>query len=225
MAGFAITCSLLYVFRVAGFEFLNRYAFFTAFFAQAVVADMATLAVEAFLLKTSTAQRFIHDTVSRISVIAFVIGLVVVAWATPILRSEKLAGRPLSSFTELMRMPSTHESYYAQMQALAMYVTPEDIAIMPVTHDTFKLASIVGTRVVLSPFAFLVPDQVQRARDIDEFFDVKTTSMQRVKIMRRYGVTVIILPANNFKGSEFLSNEFGPPLIVDGYALFRPDTL
>jgi hypothetical protein len=67
---------------------------------------------------------------------------------------------------------------------------------MPIEHVAWNVSSITGARVVASLFAYRVPDYPVRVRDVRRFFSRDAASTERAAILRRYGVTKVLLTAS-----------------------------
>lgn len=116
------------------------------------------------------------------------------------------------SFGELLSLPPTNPAYSAQLGEVGRRLNASDVVLMPVEHEAWNIASITGARVVASLFAYRVPDFPARVRDVTRFFAPGRSPAERVEILRRYGVTKVLL-TQSVRGREAkLTLELGPPI-------------
>jgi hypothetical protein len=194
VAGLIVTFLALEIFRALGMEYGNRYAFFQAFFAQALVAELAGLGAVVLLGREDRlAGDFRFGSRLRVAVVLFAAATLVLTGAAPIAREEGRAGRPLLTPSRLAALPPTHDLYYAQLEAVGLRLDPGDIVMMPVEHAAWNVSAITGARVVASLFAYRVPDHSTRVRDVARFFSPGADDRERAATLRRYSVTKILL--------------------------------
>ncbi len=213
LAGFAATFLALQAFRVLGFEYGNRYAFFQAFFAQAFVAEAAAFAVALLLPATERLPENLRiGPALRKALLLFGGATALLTAAAPAVREESRAGRPLLTLRELAALPPTHDVYYARLGEVGQKLGPADIVMMPVEHAAWDVSSITGARVVASLFAYRVPDYNARVRDVARFFAPEADRSERRVILRRWGVTKVLLTPRVSDRERGMASELGPPI-------------
>ncbi len=74
------------------------------------------------------------------------------------MRAEAKEGRPLAGGGTLMAAPSYHDIYYSSLPVPKAQFTRDDIVLVAPGALAFDVPSITGARVVVSPFAYRVPD-------------------------------------------------------------------
>jgi hypothetical protein len=194
LAAFAATFLALHVFRALGFDYGNRYAFFQAFYAQAFVAE--AVGVAAVVLRRDREElprKLSNSPLLRSGFVLLGAAVLVLTVTAPVAREESRAGRPLLSFRELFDLPPTHDAYYARLGEVGNGLKESDVVMMPVEHAAWDVASITGARVVASLFAYRVPDFPARALAVHRFFAPEADRRWRGEILRRYGVTKVLL--------------------------------
>ena len=92
-----------------------------------------------------------------------------------------------------MAAGSSHYGYYASLDGLTPRLRATDIVLMPQKPVAWDVASITGARVVISPYAYRVPDYAQRVADDERFLAAGTDAAVRRMILQRYGVSKIVL--------------------------------
>jgi hypothetical protein len=223
IAAFAATFLALQVFRALGFEYGNRYAFFQAFFAQAFVAEAVGLAAAALRRdREELPAKLSNSPLLRSGFVllgAVALGLTATA---PVVREERRDGRPLLSFRELFDLPPTHGAYYARLGEVGNRLKESDVVMMPVEHAAWDVASITGARVVASLFAYRVPDFPARALAVHRFFAPEADRRWREEILRRYGVTKVLLTPTVADRARDLRGFLGPAVArTASFALFE----
>jgi hypothetical protein len=194
LAGFVTTAIALQVFRAMDYSYGNRFAFFQAFFAQALVADGIALGVRAlFDHRRAVSGAVPSGRTARLLPVVFAVVSIVMIGVAPAVRTESEAGRPLLSLRELMAAGSSHYGYYASLDGLTPWLRATDIVLMPQKPVAWDVASITGARVVISPYAYRVPDYAQRVADNERFLAAGTEPGVRRTILQRYGVSKIVL--------------------------------
>lgn len=213
VAGFIVTFLALEAFRALDMEYGNRYAFFQAFFAQVLVAELAGVGAVLLLGREDRlVDGFRVSPRARLAVLLFG-GVTLVLTATaPVAREEGRAGRPLLTLHALAALPATHDLYYAQLGSVGRGLQPEDVVLLPVEHTAWNVSSITGARVVASLFAYRVPDYPARVRDVGRFFAGNAESMERAAILRRYAVTKVLLTPRVLDQEAAMTEFLGAPI-------------
>jgi hypothetical protein len=215
IAAFAATWLALQAFQYLEFEFLNRYAFFQAFFAQVAVAEVIGVA---FLVVFGQHGRLPADIRPgrglRAALGVFVGMTIALTLTAPPLAADRADSHPLLGLRTLMALPSSHDAHYRRLAPLTVHFDASDIVLMPVTFDTFDLAAVTGARVVVTPHAFSLPDYKERLHDVGRFLSPSSTPETRDEIIRRYRVSKIVLTGEYRELAPQLSRRYGPPLAV-----------
>jgi hypothetical protein len=218
------TLGALAAWRLVGISFGNRYAFFAAFFAQFLVAEVMALGVLALVREPS---ELAPDRPWRWLDRPFSIGVLAVAclvWLpSPMIRQARKTGElgALPSPGELFDRPSPHDAYYDRFAALRPLVSRRDVVMMPHSRTVFDFASITGARVVSSPNAHQILDRNLRASDVARFFEDDTDRDVRVHMVDYYRVTKVLVPKDHFELAPALVEIFGEPVYQsDEYALW-----
>ena len=201
MAGFAATWLALQVWRHFGFSYGNRYAFFQAFFAQVLVAEVAAIG----LLQVFQQWTLVPDAQKLGAKLrwlepVFAVAAIALSLTAPIMRG------PVAGFRTLLALPSAHDAYYQRLGLLPRRLGRHDVVLMPFSYSTWDVASITGARVVIAPFAYRLPDFAQRVEDARRFFDTRSDSQVRAEIIERYKVSKVLLTP----GYLDLAGELGP---------------
>lgn len=209
------TLAALAVWRMMGFSFGNRYAFFAAFFPQFMVAEVMALGIFSLvgpLPELPPGRRHAAWDAPLLLIILFV---ACTAW----LRSPMLARAKqtkdwgtLWSPAAILKRPSSHDAYYERYSELRPVLSEADTVLLPESRAAFDLAAITGASVVISPNAHRVPDRVARSRSVRSFFNPKTRPEVRIEIARRYGASKIVLPRRDFGMLGTLTKSFGGPI-------------
>lgn len=214
VGGFVVTFAALQLFRALDYSYGNRFAFFQAFFAQAIVADGIAVGV---LLVFHQEQRRVPDLafgkIARAAFPAFAALAVVLSATAPIIRSEAKAGRPLLGIRTLLANTPADDAYYGSLDGLGSRVTRDDIVLMPVDTLAWDVASITGARVVVSLFAYRVTDYARRIEDVERFLSPGADLAIRRQILKRYNVSKILLTASYRSLTNELSS-FGTPVVL-----------
>jgi hypothetical protein len=222
------TLGALATWHVLDISFGNRYAFFAAFFAQFIVAEVMTLGIFALVgpLRELDEVRRWPWLDRPFVLVAFAVACL--AWIpSPMIEQARKKGvlGSLPSPRELAERPSPHDAYYRQFATIAPYVFRGDVVLTPVARTVFDLASITGARVASSPNALQVPDQNLRASDVGRFFGESTEPEVRANIARHYRATKVLLPSHLFRLADSIAATFGAPLYRDdAYAVWKLDT-
>jgi hypothetical protein len=229
VAGFGATFLALTAFRALGVEYGNRYAFFQAFFAQALVAELVGVAAVLLLGREDRlSEGLAIGPRLRVAILLFGAATLVLTATAPVAREERSAGRPLLTFRELAALPANRDQYYASLGDVGRRLGPGDVILMPVEHVAWTVSSITGARVVASLFAYRVPDFPARVRDINRFFTAGTDRALREEILRRYGVTKVLLTASVVEREKELARTLGdaiartPNLVLFGTTRVAP---
>ncbi len=194
VGGFLATFVTLEVWRALDYSYGNR--FFQAFFAQVMVAEGVGVGVLLGLRQEQRLSIAVEDRhVNRLAPPLFAAVAVVLSLTAPIIRSEAQAGRPLLGLRTLLARYSAHDAYYRSLDPLPALLTRDDVVLMPVERLAFDVASITGARVVVSPFAYRVPDYVQRVEDVKRFLSPGVPSVARRTMIEQYSVSKILLTA------------------------------
>jgi hypothetical protein len=214
LLGLAATLAALLFWRWLGFDYGNRYAFFMAFFAQFMLAEVMALGLLAVfrpLVELSPSRA--SATLDRPAAI-IVLACTLVAWVpSPMWKAQ---GSTVRSPLALLQMSSPHDAYYAKFPELRRYLSDRDVVLMWSSHLVFDVASITGARFISAPYTVRVPDQDARARDVHVFFDPATDSDERVGIAHGRGATKVLLLSWQFKLLDEFTQLFGEPLYRDG---------
>lgn len=214
LAGFAVTFLALQAFRALGMEYGNRYAFFQAFFAQVLVAELVGVGAALLLGREGRlANGFAVAPRLRIAILLFGAATLVLTAMAPVSREERRAGRPLLTFRELAALPATHDLYYAHLGEVGRRLGSKDVVLMPIEHAAWDVSSITGAHVVASLFAYRVPDFPVRVLAIHRFFAAGTDRGLREATLRRYGVTKVLLTASVVEREKELA-----PILGDAIA-------
>jgi hypothetical protein len=213
VAGFVATFAALQLFRSLGFDYGNRYAFFQAFFAQAIVAEAAGLSI-AILLRQRwrLPEDFSVQPALRAAAISYLGAVILLTVAAPAAWEERREDRGLLSFAQLAESPPTHDAYYAQLGEIGRHLSGNDVVMMPVEHATWNVAAITGAHVVVSPFAYRVPDYADRVRDVARYFSPGCPASERHRIARRYGVTKVLVTLRYLDRAVELAGALGQPI-------------
>jgi hypothetical protein len=217
--GFVASFAALQLFRALDYSYGNRFAFFQAFFAQALLAEAVAVGV---LLVSGQEHRASLSVprrgLSRIVFPVLAVATVALTLTTPLLRAEANAGRGLAGLRSLLGAASYHDLYYASLGVVRMHLTPDDIVLVAPGRTAFDVASITGARVVVSPFAYRVPDYAQRAQDVERFLAPGTSPFERAEILaRRHVSKVLITPPHLAIATELSS--LGPVVHSDAGAI------
>jgi hypothetical protein len=217
LIAFAATWCALQLFRFLGFEFLNRYAFFQAFFAQVAVAEVVGVAV---LLAFGQVRRLPADIRPgrgvRYGIFVLAGATIALTVTAPALATDPAPGEPLLGWRTLMALPSSHDAYYRRLAPLTDYLSATDVVLMPVTSDVFHVAAVTGAKVVAAPHAFTVSHYERRLEDVGRFLTPDVAPEARDEIIRRYQVSRILLTDEYRQLGPELSRRYGPPLAVTG---------
>ena len=219
LLGLAATLAALMLWRWLGLDYGNRYAFFMAFFAQFMLAEVMALGLLAVfrpLVELSPSRA--SATLDRPAAI-LVLAATLVAWVPSPMWKEH--GSKVWSPVDLLKLSSPHDAYYAKFPELRRYLSRQDVLLMPSSHLVFDVASLTGARFVSAPYTVRVPDQHARARDVRVFFDPATAPAERLNIAQRSRATKVLVLNWQFNLIETLTQLFGPALYRDqGCALF-----
>jgi hypothetical protein len=224
LLGMAVTLGTLMLWRQLGIDYGNRYAFFAAFFAQFLLAEVMALGLLGLwrpLCELSAARRW--PRLDRPLTLAIALGALTAWQSSPMWTEHGKAVRPPWT---LLREPSAHDVYYARFGALEPLLTRDDVVLARSDMMVFDLAAITGAHFVSAPYMVRVPDQTQREADVQTFFDPETSADQRQEIARRRGATKVLLASEQFALLEPLQLAMGRPLYQDDrLALFatQPD--
>lgn len=91
----------------------------------------------------------------------------------------------------------------------------------PSRHAVFDLGAMTGAHFVTSPYAVRVADAEARAADVRVFFDGTASAGARAEIVRRRGVTKILLSRDDLLLAPEIARTYGPALYQDAQlALF-----
>jgi hypothetical protein len=223
IAAFAATFLALQVFRALGFDYANRYAFFQAFFAQAFVAEAIGLAAAVLRRDREELQpKLSNSPLLRSGFVLLGAAALVLTATAPVVREERRDGRPLLPFRALFDLPPAHDAYYARLGEVGNRLKESDVVMMPVEHAAWDVASITGARVVASLFAYRVPDFPARALAVHRFFAPEADRRWRGEILRRYGVTKVLLTPTVADRDEDLRRFLGPAVArTASFALFE----
>jgi hypothetical protein len=218
LLGLVATLAALALWRSLHISFGNRYAFFAAFFAQFLVAEVMALGIFALVgpLSELSPTRAFSWLDRPLSII--VLAAACVAWL-PSPMIERAGKVPelgsLLSPAALLELSSPEDAYYRQFADLRPYLARGDVVLTPVSRAVFDLASVTGAQVVSAPNALRVPDRIERGRDVSKFFERVTTRTERAEIVHRYGVTKIRVPEGDNLLLAALTELFGEPVYRD----------
>jgi hypothetical protein len=220
--GFVATLCALRAQQALGIDFGSRYTFFMAFFAQLAVAEVAAC-FPLGLAPGAASEETDRWTRADLAFAGLVlVAAVVVAVRAPALAQARQRGVDrLRSPFELARAPATHDAYYARWAELATVLGPADLVLMPVTRDTFDLASITGVRVVCSHNAFQVPGYLELRRDVDRVYSGEVDAAAAVALAQRHGANKVLVPARQSGLRARLTARLGLPVHQDAdYTVF-----
>lgn len=215
IAAFLATFAALLCFRSLGFDYVNRYAFFQAFFAQALVAEAVGIAAAVARRRTGDVEGEIAPRL-RAAFVLIAVAALAFTLASPVVRQERREGRPLLSFRELFERPSSHDEYYATLGEVGRHLDESDLVMMPVEHAAWDVAAITGARVVASLFSYRVPDYPERLRNVTRYFTGGTPAEERARIARAYGVTKVLVTDRYSDLVGEISRALGAPIARAG---------
>ncbi len=181
IACWAASLGALFTLEALGVSYAARFGLFAAFFAFVLVAEGTSWALASLRLRPWAAS-------------SFLLALAVTLLTTPGIGAEARRGRPILGPLELLAAPIPADPIDPYALALADLLSPADVVMMPLDHLAFDLAALSGARVVLSPFASRVPDAAAREAAVQAFFDEATSVTTRQEILKRYGVSVVLVP-------------------------------
>ena len=165
LLGMVVTLGVLMLWRRLGIDYGNRYAFFGAFFAQFLLAEVMALGLLGLsrpLCELSAARRW--PWLDRPLTLAVALGALSVWQPSPMWKEHGKAVRPPWA---LLRAPSAHDVYYARFGALKPLLTGDDVVLAQSSDGlVFELAAITHAHFVSAPYMVRVPDQGQREADV-----------------------------------------------------------
>jgi hypothetical protein len=191
--GFLASFVALEAFRFVGYSYGNRFAFFQAFFAQALVAEGIALGLLLLWRQAHKLRDIPAGRSTRVVAPAFAIVAAIFAFTSPLVSSEARDGRPFLGWRALWLNPSSHDAYYASLGPLRERLSRDDVVLMRPDSLAFDIASITGARVVVSPFAYRVTDYPRRVDDVEKFLTPGTDRTIRAAILKRYHVSKVLL--------------------------------
>jgi hypothetical protein len=196
VGGFLATFAALELWRALDYSYGNRFAFFQAFFAQALVADVVAVGLLlAFRQERRLSLSVTPGRATRLALPALAAATMILCVTAPIIAAEREVGRRLVGFPTLLARHSAHDAYYRSLDSLQPWLTRDDIVLMPLERRAFDIASIIGARVVVSPFAYRVPDYRQRVEDVAQFLSPGAPPATRRRIIETYSVSKVLLSA------------------------------
>jgi hypothetical protein len=211
--GFAATAAALLLWRAIGVGFGNRYAFFMAFFAQFLVAEVATAGVLVLLRAPAVGRSFWLDRAAPVALLL----AAALAWIPSPMWKENTLPSPLA----LWRRPSTHDAYYAQFGALPAQVRRDDVVLMAGWQRAFDFLAITGARVVSTRTLHRIPQTEARGQEMGVLFSEDARPEARLAIIRKYCATRVLLPSDRARVVAALQAWLGTPMYRDGqYTMF-----
>ena len=220
LLGMVVTLGVLMLWRRLGIDYGNRYAFFGAFFAQFLLAEVMALGLLGLsrpLYELSAARR--RPWLDRPLTLAVALSALSAWQPSPMWREYGKAVRPPWA---LLRAPSAHDAYYARFGALKPLLTGDDVVLAQSSDGlVFDLAAITHAHFVSASFMVRVPDQGQREADVQNFFDPESSADRRQEIALRRRATKVLLMSRQFALLEPLQRKLGRPLYQDDeFAVF-----
>jgi hypothetical protein len=215
VVGFAATAAALLLWRAIGVGFGNRYAFFMAFFAQFLVAEVATAGLLVLLRSPPVGRSFWLD---RVTPVALLLAAALAWIPSPMWKTKE---NTLPSPLALWRRPSTHDAYYAQFGALPAQVRRDDVVLMAGWQRAFDFLAITGAKVVSTRTLHRIPQTEARGQEMGLLFSEDARPEARLAIIRKYCATKVLLPSDRARVVAALQAWLGAPMYRDGqYTMF-----
>ena len=188
-------------------SFGNRFIFFQAFFLHVAIAEIITLG-----LRTGMTQGLRKPDRPALAITAVcIVGIL----ASPQISEAREEGfGQLPSPFKLLTMPSNRELFAKEWAPYRSFIGEGDIVMTPPDLSPAYLATYTRSRSVVGIYAF--PGSEARVEAVELFFDPNAPWSAREEVLKRYGVTKVLVPIEQAEHAKDVQKHLGD-------ALFRGD--